>query len=147
LSARGIGDTDDLVQVTLKKTLDHLGTFEYMGEGSFLAYVRRIMLNEVRDQARRYARRPRPEDLTDAIADGKPSPLENAIGREALERYETALARLSRHAQEAIVLRVEYGFTYQETARCVNLVSSEAARQLVKRSLRKLAEEMARERT
>ncbi len=144
--ARGIGDTDDLVQVTLKKAFEHIATFDYRGDGSFLAYLRQILLNEVRDQARKHSRRPAQEALNDNLSDPQPSPLEDAIGHEALERYESALAGLPRHAQEAIVLRIEYGLTYDDIARATNMISPEAARQLIKRSLKKLAEEMKRER-
>src|SRR5262245_3023595 len=39
--ARDLLDTDDLVQDTLLRTLNHLGSLPLEGEGSFLAYLRR----------------------------------------------------------------------------------------------------------
>ena len=48
------------------------------------------------------------------MAHDGPSPLEQAIGRDALERYERALARLKPEDQEATLARVEMGYTYQE---------------------------------
>ncbi len=42
-----LNDTDDLVQVTFLKALDRMKTFEPRQRGSFLAYLRRILLNEI----------------------------------------------------------------------------------------------------
>ncbi|MGH6693409.1 MAG: RNA polymerase sigma factor, partial [Gammaproteobacteria bacterium] len=79
-----------------------------------------------------------PEDLPlDA-----PSPLQQAIGREAFEAYEAALDRLPSRQQEAVVLRIEMGFTHQEVAEALELPSANAARMLVARALVGLAEVM-----
>ncbi|MDX1388100.1 MAG: sigma-70 family RNA polymerase sigma factor, partial [Acidobacteriota bacterium] len=115
--ARDLEDTDDLVQVTFLKALDKVKGFEYRGEGAFVAYLRRALQNRIRDAMRRAARRPDTEALTERLADHAPTPLEEAIGAEALMRYESALAELKETQQEAIVLRIELGFTYEEIAR------------------------------
>ena len=85
-------DTDDLVQITLLRALDHVNEFEPRREGAFLAYLRTIVLNSVRDEIRRAARRPGREPLSDELelVAGDPSPLERAIGRDAVEDYERA---------------------------------------------------------
>ncbi|HEY3215435.1 MAG TPA: sigma-70 family RNA polymerase sigma factor [Candidatus Eisenbacteria bacterium] len=93
--ARDLSDTQDLVQVTLLKALDHLGSFEPRREGAFLAYLRTILINEVRGEIRRVARRPGREPLSDDIAEPGPSPVEQAIGSAALRAYEQALNALS----------------------------------------------------
>src|SRR5262245_8401426 len=56
--ARGMMDTDDLVQNALIRVTHHLDDFESRHEGSFLAYVRKILLNLIRDEIRRTRRRP-----------------------------------------------------------------------------------------
>src|SRR5512140_2869820 len=56
--ARDLLDTDDLVQVTVVRALSHIERFEPRREGAFLAYLRQILLNQVRDEARRVARKP-----------------------------------------------------------------------------------------
>ena len=56
--ARSTAETDDLVQVTLQRALRRLDQFEVRHEGAFLAYLRRIFLNSVRDEIRRYGRHP-----------------------------------------------------------------------------------------
>lgn len=138
-SARGMMETDDLVQVTLIRALDHVGKFEPRREGAFLAYLRRILLNALRDEIRRSVRRPTGDRLPDDLADGRPSLLEQTIGREAIEFYETALASLPEAQQEAVILRIEFGFGYQEIAEAVGSPSAHAAQMMVSRALVLLA--------
>ena len=57
-------------------------------------------------------------DLDSQAENDDRSPLEEAIGREALERYERALAALRPEDREAIVARIELGYTNQEIAIC-----------------------------
>jgi RNA polymerase sigma-70 factor (ECF subfamily) len=140
--ARDLADTDDLVQVTLLRALDKVKGFEYRGKGAFMAYLRRVLQNQILDELRRAGRRTETETLTERHEERGPSPLERAIGTEALERYELALRRLSELQQEAVVLRVELGFTYAEVARSLGSPSANAARMTVTRALVRLAEVM-----
>lgn len=139
---RGVMETDDLVQVTLMKALDHLERFVPERKGAFLAYLRRIMQNAMRDELRRLSRRPPPEPLRDTQADGEPSPLQRAIGAEALEAFNVAMERLSEEQREAVFLRVELGFTHQGVADAIGAPSANAARMLVSRALVRLTELM-----
>ncbi len=140
LYARTMADTDDLVQVALLKALDRVKAFEPRREGAFLAYLRRIVLNSVRDEIRRAARRPgRAENRDDLPAD-EPSLLERAIGRDVVLAYEAALARLPEVQQEAVVMRIEFGFTYPEIAAALGMPTANAARMVVSRALVQLAE-------
>lgn len=141
--ARDLLDTDDLVQVTVIRALDHVEAFEPRREGAFLAYMRRILLNLIRDEIRRVAREPggRASLEDDLPALGR-SPLEDAIGRETVERYEAALDRLTDEQREAVVLRLELGFTYQQIADALGHGSSNAARMMVTRALVRLSEGM-----
>jgi RNA polymerase sigma-70 factor (ECF subfamily) len=140
--ARDLVDTRDLVQVSLVRALNHLEEFEYRREGAFLAYLRTILMNQIRDQARRAARVPGREALSEGLRDPNPSPIEEAIGRETLESYEVALEQLTPEQQEAVVLRAEMGFTYQEIAEAIGSPSANAARLLVTRALVRMAEAM-----
>lgn len=56
------------------------------------------------------------------------SSLEQAIGQEALDRYERALATLRREDRELVVARVELGYTNQEIAELLGKPSANAAR-------------------
>lgn len=139
-SARGLADTDDLVQVTLLRALDRVEEFEPRREGAFLAYLRSILLNAIRYEIRRSVRLPGGAKLGENVADPEPSPLEQAIGRDLLDSYETALATLPEDQQEAVILRVEFGFTHEEIAAATGSPSANAARMRVSRALVRLAE-------
>ncbi|MCA9753278.1 MAG: RNA polymerase sigma factor [Gemmatimonadetes bacterium] len=138
--ARDLSDTDDLVQITLIRALDKIGDFEPRREGAFLAYLRQILLNSLRDEIRRVNRRPVRKDLDDAVAD--PSLVVDAVGVETMVAYERALATLPERQREAVVLRIEFGFSYQEVADAIESPSANAARMMVTRALAELAEVM-----
>jgi RNA polymerase sigma-70 factor, ECF subfamily len=135
-------DTDDLVQVAVLRALNKVGRFEPRREGAFLAYLRRILLNALRDEIRRVARRPGTEDMPEDLADPTPPAVEQAIGREAMQAYEAALAELSDAQQEAVILRVEFGYTFSEIAAATGSPSANAARMTVARALVRLGEAM-----
>src|SRR5580765_1533620 len=85
--ARDLADTDDLVQETLLQTFKRIDGFEPRRVGALHAYLRQAVLNRIRDELRRKGRRPDAGELTDLEA-ADASPLEQAIGSEAVERYE-----------------------------------------------------------
>jgi RNA polymerase sigma factor (sigma-70 family) len=144
--ARDLVDTDDLAQETLVGVVRRLPGFEARGPGAFAAYVRRALLNRLRDAARRAGRRPDHTGSNAAaqVADAGPSPVEEVLGHEALDRYERALGRLSQSDQEVLVTRLELDCTYDELARALGRPSADAARMAVSRALLRLAREMDR---
>lgn len=141
--ARGPLDTHDLVQEALARTAGRIRDFTPNHEGSFQAYVRQALLNRVRDRLREAGRRPTQALETDRVSD-EPSPLERAIGQQALERYEAALARLGPDHRQAIILRLELGCPWTEVAEVLQKPSAAAARMVVVRALVRLAEEMSK---
>jgi len=140
--ARTLIDTEDVVQVTLLRALEKAGRFEPRHEGAFLAYLRTILLNEIRAALRRVDRGPELKALPGEVRDEHPSPLAEAIGAEAIDSYERALETLTEEQQQAVVLRVEMGFTYQQIMEAMGGVSVDAARMLVARALARLSERM-----
>ena len=50
------------------------------------------------------------------LVDNQTSPLDSVIKRQQLDRYESALAQLSKSEQRLIVARLEFGLTYEEMA-------------------------------
>ena len=140
--ARGNVDTSDLVQETVLETFRRLDSFEPRGEGALDAYVRQAFINRLRNQLRRAIARPAPQALDSAVPDDATSPLEVAIGRETLERYEAGLERLDPDERDAVVTRVELGFSYAEVAAALGKPSADAARMAVARALVKLATAM-----
>jgi RNA polymerase sigma-70 factor (ECF subfamily) len=142
--ARGVADTHDLVQDAFIQVLRRLQDFEPRHEGAFHAYLRQTLLNKIRDEIRAANRRPPGEPLADNQPAKDPSPLEEAIGQQALERYEAALARLRPEDREAIILRIEMRYPYAEIAAALDKPSVAAANMAVSRALVKLAQEMSR---
>ena len=142
--ARDLADTDDLVQDTLVQTFKKIDGFEPRRVGALQAYLRQAVLNRIRDELRRKRRRPDVSELDGLELDRGESPLEQAIGREAVERYESALTRLRSDEREAIIARVEMGYSYEELADALGKPTPDAARKAAERALVRLAEEMKR---
>ena len=142
--ARDLADTQDVVQEAVVQTFKHLDRIDARGEGALQAYLRQAVLNRIRDHIRRVGRRPPSTFLDSHHEDVAPSPLERAVGREAVERYEAALTRLSDADRELIIASVELGYSSEQLAEATGRASPDAARKAAKRALVKLAEEMDR---
>ena len=142
--ARDLSETQDLVQNALISALDHVDDFDAIREGAFLAYLRKILLNSIRMEIRRVTRRNR-HGMADAEiepSDPEASILGEVIGLDVLERYEAALMTLTDKAREAVMLRVEFGYSFPEIAMATDTPSANSARMLVSRSLVQVAEAM-----
>ena len=137
--ARDMSETADLVQATLIKALSCIGDFVPRHEGAFLAYLRTGLMNALRNEIARSLRRgervpvERAEDATDQPA------LDSAL----MYDYERALAELSPEKREAVLLRLEFGFSYEEIAAAMDRPSANAARMLVHRAVEGLSKRMA----
>jgi RNA polymerase sigma-70 factor (ECF subfamily) len=140
--ARGLADTDDLVQTTLLRALNAVPHFEPRREGAFLAYLRKILLNQLRTALQRVDAGPPLQSLSDGLQGARPSPLAEAIGAEAMEAYEAALSALTEDQHQAVVLRIEMGYSFQQVAEAMESPSADAARMLVARALARLSEKM-----
>ena len=140
--ARDLADTDDLVQDTLLRTFKKMEGFEPRHVGALQAYLRQAVLNRLRDELRRKGRAPSMVDLEEVRLEAAGSPLEEAIGREAVERYEVALTRLKPEERELIIARVEMDYSYEEIAEAFAKPTADAARKAAQRALVRLAEEM-----
>jgi RNA polymerase sigma-70 factor (ECF subfamily) len=139
LAARGMADTADMVQLAVIRTLERLDTFQPTFRGSLLAYLRRAVLNQIRDEIRRADRRPVTHELSPGLLDPGGGPLEQAISRDVLERYEAALIELPVDQQEAFLMRIEMGCGYREIADTLGRPSAESARMLVRRAIQNMA--------
>jgi RNA polymerase sigma-70 factor (ECF subfamily) len=146
--SRDLRDTEDLVQDTLAQTIRRVNEFEPRHEGALQGYLRQALVNRIRDEVRRAGRRRVTPGLegADVVVDPSPSPLEEVIGREAVERYEAALARLREDDRALIVARVELQQSYAQIAAMHGKTNAEHARVAVARALIRLAKEMDVER-
>ena len=142
--ARDTAETQDLVQETLFRTFKRIEKFEPRGEGALQAYLRQAILNRIREELRRAKRQPARTELDPQAPVDARSPLEEAIGQEALDRYERALARLRPEDRELVVARIELGYTNQEIAELLNKPTANAARMATERAIVRLAREMGK---
>jgi RNA polymerase sigma factor (sigma-70 family) len=139
---RDLVDTADLAQITLIRVLDQIDSFQPRHEGAFLCYLRQALVSAIRDEIRRSKRRG--GGVSDDIDDLEWRPLvAESVGLETLVEYEQALAKLSADDREAVLLRFEFGLSFQEIAEATERASADAARMAVKRALAALAELLA----
>jgi len=141
-SARGIFDTGDLVQETLIKVIRRLGGFHPNHPGAFPAYLRKAILNRIRDEIRQAAGQPSMIGLDGSERDPAPSPLEETIGRDLIDTYEQAFRRLKEDDRAVIFLKIELEMSNKEVADALNKTSADAARKAGNRALVRLAREM-----
>jgi RNA polymerase sigma-70 factor (ECF subfamily) len=142
IDCRGLCDTDDLVQDTLIRVTRVLPSLQMRHEAGLQAYFRQAVWNRLLEEIRAAPNRVPRAELDDLVPSRGPSPLEQAIGREALDRYESALGRLSDEDRAAVVGRLEFGYSYPELALMLNRRTADAARKVVERALVRLIESM-----
>jgi RNA polymerase sigma-70 factor (ECF subfamily) len=140
--ARGLLDTDDIVQETLTRTVRNVRQFEPRHEHSLELYLRQAVANRIRDALRHARRAPRPEAAEEHLEDDAPSSLDRAIVAESVAKYRAALTRLGTVDREAVVARLELGYSYREVAALIGKPSPDAARVAVERAILRLADAM-----
>jgi RNA polymerase sigma-70 factor, ECF subfamily len=146
LPSRGhnAADTDDLIQDSFVRSLTHLRTLKPRGPQSLMSYFKVMILNQIRDYVRQSLRRPVREidEAVEQKAGGTPSPLEQLLGREVLERYQSALTRLREDDQLMVLAAVELTMNDTEIAELFEKPSIDAARMARGRALARLARAM-----
>ncbi len=141
--ARSLAETQDVVQNALLRALPHLKHFEARHPGALQAYLRQAVANYICDEVRKAGKRQADSQPLESHIDPGPSPLELAVGREATERYEAALAKLRPADREAIIARIELQQSYEEIAIALQKPSANAARVSVSRAIKNLVKTMA----
>lgn len=141
--ARDFTDTEDLVQDALIGLVRTFDQFEYRGEWSVQAFLRRAATNRIRDQLRKHDSRPRAVELDETTTSLELSPLEQAMGQESFARYQQSLDELTDVEREAVIARLELGCSHSEVMQLLDKPSPQAARMFVTRALEKLARLMA----
>jgi len=136
---RDLCDTEDLVQETVIRTLKVIPEFEVRHDAALQVYLRHALWNRLREEIRRSGRRHVSDTLDEEVAAQDCSPLERAIGLQAIERYESALQKLDIDERSAVVGRLEFGYSYPELALMLGKNTPDAARKLVERAVPKLA--------
>jgi RNA polymerase sigma-70 factor (ECF subfamily) len=141
-AARDRVDTEDLVQDTVVRAVRRLPSFTPRWDGALAAYLRQAIHNRLRDEARRVAGQPLADQEVPDRRDPQASPLELAIGREAVERYEQALLRIPEVDRAAVIGRLELDLSWSELAEALDKPSPDAARMAAGRALLRLAREL-----
>jgi RNA polymerase sigma-70 factor (ECF subfamily) len=137
--ARESLDTGDLVQEAALHMLKRVDVFEPQHVGAMQAYLRQSVINRIRDEIRRVARRPVSVELIYEPAADAPSPLELTMKRESYERYRSALDRLDERDRKLIVARMEGQWSLSQIAEGFGLATPDAARMAVNRALKRLS--------
>jgi len=135
-------DADDFVQLTFVRALRRYHHFTIRESATFQHYLRRILVNLVRDELRRAAREPESVDFSGIEDRATPDALDRVLGRETQRRYRAALATLARRTRTAVVARLEDAASYADIAVRIDASSAEAARAVVGRGVRRLVTEM-----
>lgn len=142
--ARSMADTADLIQGALTRTLPHLHRFEPKREKALQAYLRTAVANQIRDELQRFRRAP-VDSLTESTADPAdpaPLPADVMIENENRRRFAAALETLSETDRQAVVARLELGYSYDQIALLLDKRSANTARMTVTRAVARLVEAM-----
>jgi RNA polymerase sigma factor (sigma-70 family) len=142
-AARGLTDTDDMMQDATLNVLRRLPLIELRFPGALLAYLRRSIQNRLVDERRRASRTVLPAPLLDEHATPAASPLDHAMARDRRRRFRDALGALSPRDRRAVVMRLEANANYDDIATALGCPTPNAARVTVGRALHRLAEHMA----
>lgn len=137
-AARGHLDTSDLVQDAAMNAIARLDSFEPRHVGAMQAYLRQSVINRIRDEMRRYTRRPVSVEVPEDLASDAPSPEEQAIREQTYTRYRAAMERLKPRERELIIARVEAQWTAPEIAEHFGFSTVDAARMAVNRAMQRL---------
>ena len=151
---RAKGGASDLVQETFLKAHRHFVHFQGTAEDELLAWLRRLLLNNLADFRRLYhetQKRQAGREIALPIGDGSrprgggpvakdPSPSAEAMAREQAEAVQRTLDRLPDDYRRVLVWRHQEERSFEEIARLMNR-SINAVRKLWARAVQRLQEE------
>jgi len=139
-AARGYLDTGDLVQDAAMNAITRLDSFEPRQVGALQAYLRQSVINRIRDELRRFGRRPVTVEYPEELAAHDTSPEEKAMENETYGAYREALSRLKPRERELVIARIEAQWSAPEIAEHFGFKSVDSARMAVNRSVQRLRE-------
>lgn len=141
-AARGHLDTGDLVQDAAINAMARLDTFEPRHVGAMQAYLRQSVINRIRDEMRRFTRRPTSVELPEDFKSEEPSPEEHAIHQQTYDRYRTAIDTLKPRERELVIAHVEAQWSTPEIAEHFGFNTVDGARMAVNRAMQRLGAAM-----
>lgn len=150
---RAKGGASDLVQETILEAYKDFAGFQG-GEEELLAWLRRLLRNNLSNFARRYrdtGKRLMSVEISlddgssshpaQPLADADPTPSEHAMANEQAEAVERALKRLPDVYREVILLRYREELSFEEISRVMGR-SANAVEKLWLRAIERLRQEM-----
>jgi RNA polymerase sigma-70 factor (ECF subfamily) len=156
---RGKCDASDLVQQTLLEAFRDFAHFQGQREGELLAWLRRVLANNLYNETRRFATQARAAEreisldqiragldqsslmLAQQVPAASPTPVQDAVRREQSVQVAFALSRLPEDYQNVLILRVFEDLSADEVATRMNRTAG-AVRMLQMRALAALKEAM-----
>ena len=141
-AARGRFDTRDFVQEAVLHLIARSAVFEPTTAEATLAYLRKTVLNLVRDEARRLARRPISTELTEDVPEVVETPLDRIILQQTYDHYREALATLRPRDRILIMASLEKDWSVQEITARLPMKSVSATRVALSRALQRLAKQL-----
>ena len=141
--ARRRMDTGDIVQEAIVGVLRNLGEIDTADPQALAKYLAIAIRNRIADEVRR-ASHGEVANRSSEPADGRASPLEEAIDSENRRHYRRALLALGEDDQALLVGRIELGLSFEELALVTRRHSADAARVATRRAAFRLARAMGR---
>jgi RNA polymerase sigma-70 factor (ECF subfamily) len=149
------GGASDLVQQTMLEAVRDFAHFQGDTEAELLHWLRRLLLNNVADFARRYragkkrlidqevalAAGDASADLIGGLAGSGPSAGTEAAAHEQAELVQHVLARLPEDYRRVVVLRYQEGQSFEEIGQALGLTAN-AARKLLVRAIERVQQEL-----
>ncbi|OWK39693.1 sigma-70 family RNA polymerase sigma factor [Fimbriiglobus ruber] len=146
---RGKGGASDIVQETFLEAQRDFAGFRGTSEAELIAWLRRLLLNNVHNFARHYrgtakrlASREVPLDGADHDVPARaPTPSGRIMADEQVDQLRLAIARLPEEYRTVLTLRYDDGLSFEEVATKLDRTPN-AARKLWARAVERLEDEM-----
>ena len=151
---QGKGSASDLVQETFVDAQRDFARFEGGSETELLAWLRRLLLNNIGNFTRRYRETSKRQvsgevslaegssaQLGDALVADTPTPSEQAIRQEKVEAVQQALTRLPEDYRQVLLLRYQDQLAFEEIAARMGRTST-AVRKLWSRAVERMHQEL-----
>ncbi|MFO0982981.1 MAG: sigma-70 family RNA polymerase sigma factor [Planctomycetota bacterium] len=154
---RGKESVSDLVQSACREVLQHMGRFQYQGEGNFKHFLYTTALRKVLNKHRYYHKEMRDvrrevdravrgsqsqDESLSQVYQTLSTPSGQIMRKEAIERLERAFDELPDDHREVVLLSRLMGLSHREIAAHMNR-SEMATRSLLARALSTLAQKLA----
>ena len=135
---RVLHDVDDIIMRVIERVDPRLTSFNYEREGAFLRYLRVVTRRYIISITR--SRAPAMEEVDPNTRAAGWNPEQETIRRDQRRAVRRALGILTPLQREAVVMRLEYRFSYEEIARELDQPNAHAVRMMIRRAILKIAE-------